>query len=484
MGRPRCQDHEFARDSVVCVSCSSAVPLTPGFGYTKHCGHASPEGEGGPPTKRCGPGEFTGGLGLCEPCSRCGGPERVAEPCSPARNTRCCPEGQEVHDGSCRGRCCDCSLIRGAEGGAGRDPECVKRERSPIHCRYSKAATCRGVPDTARLPVTPRVLTLGGITRRIEVPPPLPPPSPPSSGLQGAAAAGGSEAMLLFFASLALSSMLFMLLVLLVTRGPRCWRGRPPKGARGAQDTRGQGSLELQGGDLKPQQGEASAGDQSPMLDTHTPPLREVPPLQQTREQELTERIHASPWFSLPLERLLDALDVCDRLSQLLDPELPPLASARHLASRCGLERHEVAALAARGVSLTRAALEVTAARDPGVTVGSLLESLLRMERADALQAVLGAEPPPRHGAGLGFGADLSTAANTGSGDTGTGGTSGGGGTQCGCSGHVNGSAYSSGYGRAKGSVTSGVAHTMTGRAALPDETTRPSNGCTAHTCT
>ncbi|XP_032820614.2 IGF-like family receptor 1 isoform X1 [Petromyzon marinus] len=480
MGRPRCQDHEFPRGSV-CVSCSSAVPLTPGFGYTKHCGHASPEG--GPPAKRCGLGEFTGGLGLCEPCSRCGGLERVAEGCTPAKNTRCCPEGKEAHLGSCRSLCCDCSRIRGAEGGSGRDPECVGRERFPFHCHYSKAATCRVLSDTPRLPMTPTVLTLGRITRIIEVPPL--PPSPPSPGLQGAAAAGGSEAMLLL-ASLALSSMLLMLLVLLATRGPRCWRGRPPNGARGAQDTRGQGSLESQRGDLKPQ-GEASAGDQNPMLDTHTQ-LREESP-QRTREQELTERIHTSPWFSLPLERLLDALDVCDRLSQLLDPEQLPLASARHLASRCGLERREVAALAARGVSLTRAALEVTAARDPGVTVGSLLESLLRMDRADALQVVLGAAPPPRHGAGLGFGADLSAAANTGnggggsSGDTGTSGTSSSSSMQCGCSVHVNGSAYSNGYARAKGSVTSGAAHTVNGRAALPDETTRPSNGCAAHTC-
>ncbi|XP_043357920.1 IGF-like family receptor 1 isoform X2 [Dermochelys coriacea] len=98
---------------------------------------------------------------------------------------------------------------------------------------------------------------------------------------------------------------------------------------------------------------------------------------------------HAGLW-GVPLQHLLDEVDVLEELIMLLDPEGKAGGGTRHLAARYGLSATwtDYAYSLRSTRSPLRATLETVAARQPDATLGQLAGLLAAMGRKDALQVL------------------------------------------------------------------------------------------------
>lgn len=92
----------------------------------------------------------------------------------------------------------------------------------------------------------------------------------------------------------------------------------------------------------------------------------------------------------LPLQLLLDDLDVLDELLILLDPDCSGLKNTRHLAAQCNFSSKWVTYAYSKrdNKSPLVALLEAIAARSPEWTVGQLAWCLHNIDRNDAVNVL------------------------------------------------------------------------------------------------
>ncbi|XP_058867220.1 IGF-like family receptor 1 [Acipenser ruthenus] len=326
-----------------CRACEKDYPREAGKEYSPNCGIPDEGGRLTTPLRPCANGTYnTGTHDLCQPCSKCHG-RRTLRRCSATRDTQCCGEGD------CQPVCCWCSGSVGEESGNTECPHadfsCVPAEGTQC-LQYQEGTTDPG-QSTGQTPAGLMMMTSAHGTMSQTTPATRP-------------------------------YVWCSVLVILVVVVTGIVLSLVSKNHKQLQDR-----LDLAAHDSD---GESELSPPSDKL--------EDGPVEVFTDKTLNEML-APGLQEVPLQRVLDDLDVLEELVMLLDPESPNSRTTRHLAARCSFPATWINYTYSMRDSKSplKAVLEAVSAKWPDWTVGQLARVLADMGRNDAVK-ILARLPP------------------------------------------------------------------------------------------